>query len=56
MNPVRFKYFDKIFFSLSLNMTSLFFNIIIIIIISFINHRSISNFINISTNSAIAFL
>ena len=54
MNPVRFKYFDKIFFSLSLNMTSLFFNIIIII--SFINHRSISNFINISTNSAIAFL
>ena len=55
MNPVRFKYFDKIFFSLSLNMTSLFFNIIIIII-SFINHRSISNFINISTNSAIAFL
>ena len=55
MNPVRFKYFDKIFFSLSLNMTSLFL-IIIIIIISFINHRSTSNFINISTNSAIAFL
>lgn len=51
MNPVRFKYFDKIFFSLS----SLFSNIIIIII-SFINHRSTSNFINISTNSAIAFL